>query len=170
MGKIAHFGNGAIEWHLAPADRDFLTFVQEMIRFRRAHPVLRRRRFFQGRRILGGNVKDVLWFDSNGKEMTDETWNAVSARCLGVRLAGDAIEEPDDRGRRVTDDTLLILLNAHDQTIPFTLPQPGHRQSWTVVVDTAESHLKRSRVRRGYAYALQGRSLVVLMAPRDQAR
>ena len=67
---------------------------------------------------------------------------------------GDEIgrtQRGNNRGRRVTDDTLLVLLNAHDQTIPFTLPQPGHRQSWTVVVDTAESHLKRSRIRRGWS-------------------
>ncbi len=157
-------------WQVAPADREFLAFVQQLIRFRLQHPVLRRRRFFQGRKIRGVDVKDVAWFDPDGREMTDESWTAAFVKCLGVRLAGDAIEETDDRGKRIVDDTLLILLNAHDKTIPFTLPRPGRRRSWTLVVDTAESHAGKSRIRSGNAYSLQGRSLVVLLAPREPAR
>ena len=42
-----------LDWDLPPASRDLLAFTQEMLRFRRAHPVLRRRRFFQGRKIRG---------------------------------------------------------------------------------------------------------------------
>jgi pullulanase/glycogen debranching enzyme len=38
---------------------------------------------------------------------------------------GDAIEEVDARGNRIVDDTLLILLNAHYESIPFILP--AHR-------------------------------------------
>ena len=45
------------------------------------------------------------------REMTDETWASHRRRCLGVRLNGDAIDEIDERGERVVDDTLLVLLN-----------------------------------------------------------
>ena len=154
------------DWGLPPADREFLAFTREMVRLRAAHPVLRRRRFFQGRKIRGVDVMDLVWFDPDGNEMTDDVWHAQHVRCLGMRLAGDTIEETDDRGRRIADDTLLILLNAHHETVPFTLPQTGRRPSWTVVLDTTEAHTKKRRIRSGHEYMLQGRSLVVLLAPR----
>ena len=154
------------DWGLPPADREFLAFTREMVQLRAAHPVLRRRRFFQGRKIRGVDVKDLVWFDPDGNEMTDDVWHAQHVRCLGMRLAGDTIEETDDRGRRIVDDTLLILLNAHHETVPFTLPQAGRRPSWTVVLDTTEAHTKKRRIRSGHEYMLQGRSLVVLLAPR----
>lgn len=54
--------------------------------------------------------------------MTDEEWNSDFVRCLGMRLAGDAITERDPRGHAVTGDTLLILLNADYQGLDFILP------------------------------------------------
>ena len=156
-----------LDWDLPPASRDLLAFTQEMLRFRRAHPVLRRRRFFQGRKIRGIGVKDLAWFDPDGNEMTDGVWHAQHVRCLGVRLAGDTINETDDRGHRIVDDTLLILLNAHHEGVPFTLPPAGRRRSWTVMFDTAETHAKKRRIRSGHEYELQGRSLVVLLGPRE---
>ena len=119
------------DWQLAPASRELLAFTQELARFRASHPVLRRRRFFQGRKIRGVDVKDLAWFDPDGNEMTDADWHAAHVRCLGVRLAGDAIDETDDRGHRIVDDTLLILLNAHHEAVSFTLPSPGRRRSWS---------------------------------------
>ena len=76
--------------------------------------MLRRRKFFQGRRIRGADVKDIAWLDPSGREMTDEAWNSPDVRCLGVRLNGDAIDEVDERGERIVGDTLLLLFNAGD--------------------------------------------------------
>ena len=157
-------------WDLAPSSREFLAFAQEIIRFRADHPVLRRRRFFQARRIRGIDVKDLAWFDPHGEEMTDADWHAQHVRCLGMRLAGDAIDETDERGRRIIDDTLLVLLNAHHETIAFTLPSPGVRHSWTLMFDTADTRTKKRRIRSGHEYELQGRSLVVLLAPQQAPR
>src|SRR6266853_1283774 len=81
-----------------------------LVLFRRGQPGLRRRRYFQGRGIRGGGVKDVAWLAPDGREMNDEAWNADFVRSLGMLLAGDAIEEMDERGRPVTGDTLLVLL------------------------------------------------------------
>jgi glycogen operon protein len=69
-----------------------------VIALRRQHPVLRRRQFFFGRKIRSSEVKDLSWFRPDGKEMTEESWH----------------------------DTLLFLLNAHHEPMPFTLP--AHRR------------------------------------------
>ena len=54
--------------------------------------------------------------------MTDDAWNAPSVRSIAVRLAGDAIDEGDERGQRVTGSTLVLLLNVADNEVTFTLP------------------------------------------------
>ena len=129
--------------------------------------MLRRRHFFQGRRIRGSEVKDLAWFRPDSKEMSDEDWSNSEARCFGLRLAGDAIEELDDRGNRIVDDTLLILLNAYHEPIPFTLPAHRRKMRWEVVVDTYEPGVQRKKrlMRGGEVYELKDRSLAVLCLP-----
>jgi glycogen operon protein len=137
-------------------------FTRAVIKLFHAHPVSRRRKFFQGRRIRGSEVKDLAWFRPDGKEMMDEDWSSPFIRCLGLRLAADGIEEGDARGNHMVDDTLLILLNAHHESIAFILPAHRARVRWEVMLD-AMSHTGKPRRRRlirgGTAYDLQARSL-----------
>jgi isoamylase len=157
-----------LDWKLDRPRRELLDFTRMLIAFRRDHPVLRRRHFFQGRRIRGSEVKDLAWFRPDGKEMSDEDWSNSESRCFGLRLAGDAIEELDDRGNRVVDDTLLILLNAHHEAVAFTLPAHRRKVRWQVVFDTFEPSLDRKKprlVRGGEVYDLKDRSLAVLRLP-----
>ena len=59
--------------------------------------------------------------EPTGEEMTDEAWDEGYVKCLGVRLAGDLISDVDERGEPITGETLLMLLNAHWESLPFTL-------------------------------------------------
>ncbi|NIY44705.1 MAG: glycogen debranching enzyme GlgX, partial [Gemmatimonadetes bacterium] len=61
-----------MDWTLGNEGRALLAFVQQLIRLRKAHPVFRRRRFFQGQAIKGATVKDVLWLSPEATEMTEE--------------------------------------------------------------------------------------------------
>ncbi|MBI4641193.1 MAG: glycogen debranching protein GlgX [Candidatus Tectomicrobia bacterium] len=150
-----------IDWQLDRSRRELLEFTRQLIRLFHRHPVLRRRKFFQGRQIRGSQVKDLAWFRPDGKEMTDEDWNTPHARCLGLRLAGDAIDEVDERGNRIVDDTLLILLNAHDEPIPFILPAHRRKVRWELILDTREAMIKQKRrlIRGGESYELEAHSL-----------
>jgi glycogen operon protein len=123
-------------WDLARRDRQLLGFTRSLIRLFHQHPVLRRRRFFQGRQIRGSRVKDLTWFGPDGSEMTDEQWQAPGVRTLGVQWAGDAIEERGPRGERIADDTLLIILNADDGPVAFALPNHDVARRWEVIFDT----------------------------------
>jgi glycogen operon protein len=159
-----------LDWKLDRPRRELLEFTRFLIRLRHDHPVLRRRNFFQGRRIRGSEVKDLAWFRPDGKEMSDEDWNNPELRSFGLRLAGDAIEELDDRGNRIPDDTLLVLLNAHHEAVTFTLPAHRRKVRWQVVFDTVESRVgpKKNRLMRGgEVYDLAHRSLAVLRLPRS---
>jgi isoamylase len=158
-----------LDWKLDRPRRELLDFTRFLIRLVRQHPVLRRRHFFQGRRIRGSEVKDLAWFRTDGKEMSDDDWNNPETRCFGLRLAGDAIEELDERGNRIGGDTLLILLNAHHEAVTFTLPAHRRKVRWQVVLDTDDPHpgkMKRWTMRGGEAYEIKARSLVLLSLPK----
>jgi isoamylase len=159
-----------MDWKLERSKRDLLDFTQLLIQLFHQHPVLRRRVFFQGRRIRGSEVKDLAWFKPDGKEMTDDDWNNGFARCLGLRLAGDAIEEVDARGNRILDDTLLILLNAHHEPVNFVLPAHRRKLRWQVVFDTKEEKIRRRQrlIRGGNEYPLEARSMVLLRLPHHE--
>jgi glycogen operon protein len=150
-------------WDLSPDQRDFLAFTRRMVKFRRQQPVLTRRKYFQGRPIRGADVKDIYWLDPTGREMTDEAWNAPSVRSLGVLMVGNALDEVDEHGRQVTGDTLLILLNAHPEELPFSLPLVGDDKSWVRVVDTIEPQVEDRRFAGGTKYPLPGRALALLI-------
>jgi glycogen operon protein len=125
-------------WELTTEEKDFLEFTRRVIRLWREHAVLRRRKFFQGRRIRGADVVDITWLDPSGTEMTDAAWSSPAVRCLGVRLNGDAIDEVDEQGERITGDTLLLLLNAGTSAVPFSLPETLPAQRWETLLDTAD--------------------------------
>src|SRR5207247_38316 len=151
-----------LDWSLDESAKKFLEFVRRVIALRRGQPVFRRRSFFHGRRIRGVEIKDISWLTPTGQEMNDEAWSAEFVRCMGVRLAGDLIGETNEKGERIVGDTLLVLLNAHHEAIPFTLPVHREGCRWERVLDTASPDEEAAAVDEEQPYALQGRSLVVL--------
>jgi isoamylase len=130
--------------------------------------VLRRRNFFQGRAIRGAGVKDIMWLDPSGREMTDEGWSSRDARALGVLLAGDAIDEVDERGRRIVGDTLLVLYNASPEPVPFVLPADA--PEWSTVIDTADPRPPRGTLPGGERFTLAARAIAVLKGAADRER
>ena len=180
-GRTQHGNNNAycqdneLSWHSWPLPRTALrqlAFTRRLIRLRLDNPVFHRRLFFQGRHIHGSAVKDLSWFRPDGKEMTDEEWSNGFTRCLGLRLAGDAIEETDEKGQPIGGDTFLLLLNAHHEPVPFVLPAHRARVRWDLVLDTREEDLGKrvSTFRVGESYPLDGRSLAVLRLRRPPVR
>lgn len=159
------------DWTLTKAQQDLLGFVKHVIRIKQNNPVFQRRRFFQGRKIQGSEVKDLSWFRSDGKEMTGDEWDK-GFRSLGLRLAGDAIEEMNARGRPIVGDTFLLLLNAYHESVPFVLPAHKKGVRWEPVVDTAMSlNPKRPRLYKGgESYDLKDRSVAVLRLRGDIER
>ena len=111
-------------------------FTRRLIQLRHEHPVFRRPKFFQGRRIRGSEIKDVMWFNPGGNEMSEKDWGLPFARCLGIMLSGDTIDVLSFQGDPIRDDTFLFVVNAHYETITFLLP--GHEGvEWELLIDTA---------------------------------
>ncbi len=172
-GRTQHGNNNAycqdneiswVDWGLDQRRKDLLEFTKLVISLFKRHPVLRRRHFFQGRKIRGSEVKDLTWFRPDGKEMTEEDWDNPATRCIGLRMAGDAIDETDEQGNAITDDTLLALVNAYDKAAQFVLPSQHQGGQWTVVLDSREATPGKQVVQKegGKAFTLEARSLAIL--------
>jgi glycogen operon protein len=140
-------------------DEDLLGFTRRLIALRRVHPVLRRRRWFQGLPIRGS--VDLGWCKPDGGEMGDDDWDAGSAPTVGLFLNGEEITDRDRRGQRVTDVCFLLLFNAHHEPIEWTLPKVWGDQ-WELVIDTSGPGREGEIMESGRALPVAGRSVLVL--------
>ncbi|MFJ9743226.1 glycogen debranching protein GlgX [Streptomyces sp. NPDC101166] len=162
-----------IDWRLTAQQRDLADFTRHLVALRAAHPVLRRRRFFRGETVThaGQPLPDLVWLLPDAREMTDDNWRRPDAHCVGVFLNGDAIAEPDARGRPVVDDSFLLLLNSYWEPVVFHLPGAEYAERWTVCVDTVapSGGPDEKEYKAGAEVTVESRSLLVLTRPPRRA-
>ncbi len=177
LGRTQHGNNNAycqdneiawVDWDLEPHQLELLEFSQKLVRLRRDHPVFQRRRFFRGLADHGGEseVHDISWFTPDGRTMAESDWRHHLAQSVMVFLNGKAIPEPDRRGQPIVDDNFLMIFNASDQEITFSLPGPEYGHEWYAEIDTAARKLRRRPYRVGAEVATPARSVLVLRCPR----
>jgi glycogen operon protein len=123
------------QWDWSDEQKQLFEFTRRLVRFRSDHPVFRRPKFLQGRRIRGSEIKDVMWFNSGGNEMSEEEWISPFFRCVGMLLSGDTIDILNFECQPVRDETFFLLLNAHYEAISFVLPGL-EKLEWEVILDT----------------------------------
>jgi glycogen operon protein len=156
-----------VDWDLSADQKELLAFTSGAIALRKAHPVLRRRRFFAGDAAHGGksSVGEIEWLRPDGAPMGGDDWNSGFARSVMVFLNGDAIPEQDQMGRQVSDDHFLLLFNAHSEPIPFTLPSKSFGNDWRLRLDTATGAVDPAGEKPWRArskHQIEGHSMVVL--------
>jgi isoamylase len=161
---------GWLDWTLAgtPAGQELQAFLRRLIALRKQHSILRRRRYLHGRDTSPDGLKDIVWYAPQGNEMTPEQWEDPIARCIGFLLNGFAGPDVAPDGVPMKDIVLLVLMNAHDDHLPFVMPAVSGARGWKRVLDTTEPTLSEDPniYSGGAPYALQGRSLVQFqMAP-----
>jgi isoamylase len=175
MGRTQGGNNNAycqdneVSWYdWEQVDEQLLAFARAIVGYRRAHPLFRRRRFFQGRTIRGlpsdSALPDIAWFSPDGSEMTDDQWRDHHAQALTVFLNGDLVEL-DRRGEPVVDDRLLVLLNGSADPVSFALPDGEHAKRWVIDVDTSTGVVSAEDapiLDAGTTTEAVGRSIVVL--------
>jgi glycogen operon protein len=149
------------DWELDEDARALLQFTRELIALRNRHPLFRRRTYFRGRAVRDPEMKDISWLNPDASEMSDHDWNKTFARALGVLISGRGLTERDEFARPVEDDDLLLLLNAHDEDIAFTLPGG----EWRLLVDTSGQPAPAEA-----GYPVRARSLALLVKPNASAR
>jgi isoamylase len=150
------------DWNLDQRRLRFLEFTRKLIAFRRAHPNLRRRKFYQDREVYHSSLKDIAWYRPEGQEMTQEQWNTKWLRSLGVMFNGNTLGQTDELGQPIVDNSFLILLNSSEESVTYTLPLSPLNRGWKVIMDTnaIEDPFRVSRVED--TFQVLGRSVVLL--------
>ncbi len=172
LGRTQHGNNNAycqdsavswVDW--SAVDTDLLAFTRSLLRFRAAHPLFRRRRFFTGVRN-GSGVPDIAWLLPDGSPMGAEDWGGTSERAMAVYLNGDAITEPGLRGEQIQDSSFLLLLNPDEKDVEMMLPAAPYGEQWIPVLDTAGDEASEGQVAAVYPGGSQrsvtARSVAVL--------
>jgi len=113
---------GWFPWDRLAANRDMLRFVQGLIRLRRRHPSLMRRRFLTGRQPEGAALPDISW---HGMHLNEPLWNDPVARVLGFTLGATSDQEAD----------IHVFLNMSEGEVPVELPRVKGK-GWCLAVDT----------------------------------
>ncbi len=154
-----------IDWNKNSQHDVQLQFTRLLTKLRHDHPVFRRRRFFDGKplHVAGEALRDIAWFTPSGTEMTQSDWDTGYAKSVAVFLNGDAIPSPDPRGQKVVDDSFLLLFNAADAEIDFTLPAAEYGERWEIAVDTTSPvDVERPTLKAETVVKVEARSALVL--------
>ena len=110
-------------------------------------------------------MKDVAWIDPGGSEMTEEAWDN-GMRCFGMLLDGRG--QATGIKKRGADATLLIVFNAHHETVKFTMPPCYEADGWKRLFDTTDPQLDASQLDIGAVYDVTARSMLLLERVRER--
>ena len=117
-----------LDWTLLEKNADLLHFFTNVIAFRRAHPILRNRDFFQHRDYLGKGVPDMSF---HGTQPWQPDWSDSGNHTLAFMLGGDYA-----KGATLKDDHIYVALNMYWDSVWFTLPKLPQGMNWYVSANT----------------------------------
>jgi len=126
------------DWQFDEPRKRLLEFTSRLIQLRRKHPNLHRRNFYQDRTIRGSVERDVAWFGTDGKEVSDQAWGQGWNKSVAVMFNGRTINEIDEEGQPVMDESFLIIVNAADQGVEYVLPEAPNQTPWRLVLNTED--------------------------------
>jgi len=140
-----------VDWSLCTDNQELVQFVRLLTSLRRQHAEFRRETFLKGTASQTG-VKDVSWLHPRGGEMTQNDWQDVNLRTLGV-LFGN---------RNHTVHRLLYLVNAGDESAEFVVPAAASGASWGCRFDTGRTDPAAGPLDDTHRYPLLANSAALL--------
>jgi glycogen operon protein len=151
-----------LDWDVTSDGQTMLTFARTLSALRKRHANLRRRRFLRGVAPPVSRGKDVMWLRLDGSEMGPKDWIDPARAALAFRLDGDAIEHTPESGV-VSDDSLIVMMNAELEPTTFRLPRALFGAEWRVVLETNETPRIGLAIRAGETIDLGPGCLVVVV-------
>jgi pullulanase/glycogen debranching enzyme len=122
-----------------------------LAQLRRRRVEFRRETFLKGAASRAG-VKDVMWLNVAGSEMTQSEWHDPDRRALAVWYG----KQNNLQGR------LLLLVNGGDAVQTFILPSRPASEPWIRQFDTAQDSRESKSLGRARDYRLEASSIALL--------
>ena len=153
---------------LSTEDQELLEFVRRAIALRKAHPAFRQPVFLHGSNATPDGVKDILWVNPRGAEQSWDDWHDPRAKCIGLQL--NAPVRPPSGTPATNGDVVLVVMNAGESVVPFTLPQLPAAGKWQLLIDTMNATGEGSArsYPAGSGFDAQSRSLAVFTFVHDR--
>jgi glycogen operon protein len=140
------------DWSLLEKHKEMHRFTRGMIAFRRAHPVLRREKFYTD--------AEIKWFAPNS---ATPNWTDQRQKSFACLILGQT--EPD----------LFLLFNAGTSVIDFFLPALPTGKFWRLAVDTSRTAPddlfdpgKEPPIQGQNGFRLEPRSSAILLTDGDE--
>ncbi len=111
------------DWDLVRKNGELVRFTRQLIAFRHAQPVTRRRWYLTGQRIEDRMFPDVTWLATDARPVDWSNGELPFACLLGGTGQGG--------------DDLFMLVNPVNRSTTFTIPTMIRQTSWTCFIDTA---------------------------------
>ncbi|WP_040507303.1 glycogen debranching protein GlgX [Gluconobacter morbifer] len=158
-----------IDWAVPPEGEDLRAFVQRLTHLRSRYPILHRSRFLMEAYNRDLDIQELTWVNANGGTMLPDEWK--TAQCFGLMIDGRS--QPSGIRRRGADATVLLVFNAWEDVVKFTLPETGEGQ-WKMLLDTnqpeAGADIEKQVFSQKHVYLVTGRSVLALeLVGRDPA-
>ncbi|MGC1871432.1 MAG: glycogen debranching protein GlgX [Acidobacteriaceae bacterium] len=140
------------DWGLLETHQEIYRFARGMIAFRRAHPVLRREKFY--------TPEDIKWFAPNG---ATPDWADQRQKSFACLILGQT--EPD----------LLLMFNADTASVDFSIPALPAGKMWRLAADTSRDAPEdlfdpgmEPLIQGQIGFLLKARSSAILLSDSDE--
>ena len=105
-------------------NRNFARYVHNLIKLRRRLSVFKNEHFFTGQPVNKKGFKDLAWYTEKGTEFSHDDWNTANRKSLAYLTY-------------VPGRLLLVIFNAHDKAVKWTLPLLKRTKKWKAVFETS---------------------------------
>ena len=151
-----------LNWSLLKSNPDLFNFAQQIIRFRKAHPVLRSATHFRHYDYADSGIPDISF---HGTQAWRPDWSETG-HALGFMLCGNHA-----KAGTIRDETIYVAMNMYWEPLNFELPNLENGTKWYVFANTdmansedihavGEEHLLENQL----AFFVGSRSIVILVA------
>jgi glycogen operon protein len=114
-------------WHLAEKNKDFLAFCAHVIAIRRSSKLFTDLSQQQDEYNNTDNVSAIRWYQPDGLKRSIENWHDPQSNAFGLELVGQ---------HEASDEDWLLLFNAFDTDLRFSLPSLHGDFAWQMQIDT----------------------------------
>lgn len=128
-------------------EKEFTEFVRRVIALRTKLKIFDKKHFFTGKHGPDG-IKDLTWYNENGREFVDADWYDGSRKTLSYCVHRN-------------DRFILSIFNANTAEIDWKLPMLGKGLTWTLLLDTSDKFVSRRKTVSGSTISVPAWSILL---------
>lgn len=138
-----------ITWEgITERHKEFVRFVQRLLKMRKRLKIFERSKFFTGRPIDRSGYKDITWYTERGTEFTAEDWHDGSRKSLSYSVYTGS-------------KFVMAIFNANFNDLEWKLPPLPENAEWTLVLDSSEKFLHGTDLYSGAVIRIPAWSVLV---------